>query len=356
MSDQTARHPHANRIAFFQSIQGRLILFTNLLVLILTSALAALIYFQSHASITELKYADMSNFVHAENEVISTWLTTHLNEFEILAGTETARSMNAMRITPLLQSVSDADGVYEGVFALDDQGAILANTSGSIGLDLGDRDYFQQAMQGQPVISEPLISRLSGNVVVVIAVPIQSGEKVTGVLGGILNTGVLADEMQSARSGETGEAYLIDSNGLFITNSRFAEQLLDEERIQQRVELELENDSLGAQQALAGESGVQEYANYRGRQVIGAYAPVTVQGLNWGLLVEIETGEVFQGITNLRNTILLVLLVVMALATLVSIFYTRRITRPLQIMTGALHNLSVGDLNRAIASDVKLAI
>jgi len=55
------------------------------------------------------------------------------------------------------------------------------------GVNVGDRGYFQKALRtGQPAVSEPVASRLTGEPVVIVGVPMRHGEETIGVMAGAL--------------------------------------------------------------------------------------------------------------------------------------------------------------------------
>ncbi|MCW5212763.1 HAMP domain-containing protein, partial [Desulfobulbus sp. TB] len=84
--------------------------------------------------------------------------------------------------------------------------------------------------------------------------------------------------------GENGEIYLVGMDGMFRSNSRHFEEptianpsfLVDTESIVY---------------ALAGEDGETTVVNYRGDNVLSAYTAVTIYGVSWVLMVEIDQEE-----------------------------------------------------------------
>jgi len=57
-----------------------------------------------------------------------------------------------------------------------------AVSTDGITLNVYDREYFQNALKGKPSVSDPIISRADGTIVIVFASPVFESGEVTGVL------------------------------------------------------------------------------------------------------------------------------------------------------------------------------
>jgi two-component system NtrC family sensor kinase len=121
---------------------------------------------------------------------------------------------------------------------------------------------------------------------VIAAVRNQSGEQLALLVNRVRLT-TLAALMQSVQLGETGESYLVNSQGYMLTESRFLPGSVLRTRV----------DTHGFREAGAGRSGFSVYQDYRGREVLGAYRPVP--GTDWNLLAEVDVDEVFAPLRTL---------------------------------------------------------
>ncbi|MCK8825736.1 methyl-accepting chemotaxis protein [Fuchsiella alkaliacetigena] len=108
--------------------------------------------------------------------------------------------------------------------------------------------------------------------------------------------------------GESGETYLVGQDNLMRSDSRFDEE---------STILDLEIDMETANRALAGESGVDIVPDYRGINVISAYTPVDISGVNWALLADIDESEAMEPVYALLRVIIIVLVVIVILAIVV---------------------------------------
>ncbi|MBI5722174.1 MAG: diguanylate cyclase [Burkholderiales bacterium] len=81
--------------------------------------------------------------------------------------------------------------MFDSVIAVAPDGTMLARVAhGRLTAEMpniGDREYFRRAMQGdQPVVSEPLRGLITGAPVVIVAVPVLAGGRTVGVIAGSL--------------------------------------------------------------------------------------------------------------------------------------------------------------------------
>ncbi len=336
------------------SLRSQLLLMFLGLALVPLAGVGGLAYWQSEAALRERTMTQMGLVAELEAANVNAWLSARLDNMQVVAGTARVRTMDVAKAGDAIQQYFDQWGLYQSMFLAGPDGQTLFVADGGAPVNLADRDYFQRAMRGETIISEPLISLFSHDLVVAVAAPVTVDGQVVGVVGGTLLTEKLSALLVSAQFGATGEAYLINAERYFISPSRFTEALKAEGLITERAEMELRVDTPAARAALAGQTGVATYPDYRRVLVMGAYAPVPLTG--WGLLVEQDAAEALAAIATLRNLTLgaagLATLAVAVLATL----FARRIAGPLGTMLGALQNLARGDLNRGLAEAVRTRI
>jgi len=133
--------------------------------------------------------------------------------------------------------------------------------------------------------------------------------------------------------GETGETYLVGSDNLMRSNSRFQSE-------SSTLKTKVTTDAVS--KALSGESGVMETTSYTGKMVVSAYAPLTYMGAKWAVIAEAEVDEIFAPVTDMGNFMLMsgvVILIVMAgIGTLIA----KAIVSPIKAMTIAIGGLAAG--------------
>jgi diguanylate cyclase (GGDEF)-like protein/PAS domain S-box-containing protein len=221
------------------------------------------------------------------------------------------------------------DGLYffsaDGVLRVD-----WPIVPGRRGLDMTERDYIQSVLrQGQTSVSKPVLGRATLQPIVVIAVPIHTGEgKLVGILGGVLNlqNSRLLEPLSSTRVGQSGYFYLVGPERLTIMHP-------DRSRLLKPITQPGVNPALD--RALNGEfEGTVEDVNSRGLQ--GLFSFKRLPNTNWVLAAVLPSREAFAAVDKLRLRVILLTALALMLSIVVITLIVRRFTRPLEILTDFL--------------------
>ncbi len=107
----------------------------------------------------------------------------------------------------------------------------------------------------------------------------------------------------------------------------------------------------GTKLALAGETDTRIFDDYRGVSVLSAFKPLNIDGMNWVILSEIDEAEAFEHVYLLRDTIVMVFVVLIVLITITSLLVSRGITKPVKALTRSSRELARGNLDVEINVD-----
>jgi methyl-accepting chemotaxis protein len=106
-------------------------------------------------------------------------------------------------------------------------------------------------------------------------------------------------------------------------------------------------DTVGTREVFAGRSGVGVYPDYRGIPVLGAYAPLQVLNQRFAIMSEIDEAEANAPVLALRNQIVTVAGIALALMAVIAIFIALRLARsinqPLAHFTSVVDRVAAGD-------------
>lgn len=208
-----------------------------------------------------------------------------------------------------------------------------------------------------------------------ISTPIYRGSEVVAVLALQMPLNRINSVMTNNSNwlnvgmGNSGETYLVGPNKLLRTESRFLIEdfkgfvagLSQSDAITaQKIATKqsaigiLPVTSAGVEQALQGQSGFQEYIDYRGEPVFSAFAPLQVGGMTWAIMSEIDKKEALSSATVLLDNIVLIASLVTITIALIALslswFFARSITKPLQHLINNLKDIATGgaDLTRQL--------
>ncbi len=141
---------------------------------------------------------------------------------------------------------------------------------------------------------------------------------------------------QRAGMGESGETYIVGSDFLMRSDSRFSKE---------STILKTKVESETVKQALDGKTGFQIVPDYRGIPVYSAHEPIDFHGTRWAIMAEIDEAEVLQAVNNIRNWILGLVVAVGAVGAGIGIWFGRAIALPLSGVVDAMTELANGNLD-----------
>lgn len=167
-----------------------------------------------------------------------------------------------------------------------------------------------------------------------VSTPVFDAGKFVGVIAFQMPIGTLDAIMQEKIGlGETGESYLVGSDFLMRSDSRFSKEstILSEK---------VDNDAVRA--ALQGQEGFATYAQDDVSHK-GFYLPFDVLGVRWAVVADQHEAEALADAIHLRNESALIVLAGMVLLTFVGVWLGRSFAAPIVKMTDTMRFLAQGD-------------
>ena len=225
----------------------------------------------------------------------------------------------------------------------------LLDTSGNSlfdGNNYADREYFQKAMDGEVWISTPTISKITGELSIMVAAPVWRDGKVNSSVAGVVYVvppeTFLNNIVNTIHISENSAAYVISSDGTTIADPDIS--LVAKENIETQAKTDSDYSDLAAIHAKMrnGETGQGSYSLDGVKKSVG-YAPVPGTD-GWSIAVNAYTSD-FMGSTY-RSIFLIfgILVAVLIIGSLITIRISRSISQPIQVCARRLEQLSQGDL------------
>ncbi len=257
-----------------------------------------------------------------------------------IAGNQPAQQEKALAAASNKLSIFDA-----GTIILDPHGTFAAAwpaRPSDVGQDWSSHPYFAQLLRSsRPVYSDIGLDGVEGALVVTVAVPITGPEgELNGVLAGMFRVGAtsvsaLYGDIAKLRVGVSGDVYVVDGNGRVIQHPDAA--LVGMDLMSQKI----------VQDVVSGQTGAQRTRDLNQRDVVAAYAPVP--GTNWGLIVIEDWSTLVRPFQGYRTFLLVLLVLGLLIPSLVVWFGVRRVTRPVQALTGAARRVAAGDFEHSVS-------
>ena len=185
---------------------------------ILLSIIAAvsIYWFASNAIVSNLTEALTEIAVHG-SKAVEDELKGRLELIETIAVGNTIRDSEISMDIKIERLKRDVERKGFARMSIADRNGNSITTDGQR-LFIGDREYFILAIAGEKNISDPVISRVDGTLVITYAVPIMYNEKAIGVLYSTEDIEALSRVTDSIRLGDYGKSYIVDSKGTIIAH------------------------------------------------------------------------------------------------------------------------------------------
>jgi len=223
-------------------------------------------------------------------------------------------------------------------------------TSNNKVIDIKDTDYFKKAISGVNAVSEPMIDKFSSSsssLVVIYAVPIKIGGKISSILIAVKPGNEFNQIINNITFGETGQAFMINQSGEMIAHSNLALVLDKTNFIKEAGEdKKLKELADVLVQMTAGNSGSGEY-KYDGKDKNAGFAPVKVTG--WSIAIAGETSEILSGLNKLKSSIVIFTIIFFVLGVLAIFIITSNITNSLIAMVKYISLMARGDLTKEVS-------
>jgi len=290
---------------------------------------------------SEIEQAALNGARH-NADIVTNWLKGIENEVVTLANTPSIQSMNWEEQLPVLQAVANQHDDYEMFVVGSVRGVAHTTTSGNEEFEISDRQYFQDVMVNRDVvISDPIMSKSSNQLVVAIAAPIYNNE-ISAPVGVVLATVTmeyLQELVKEMNIGGNGYGGIVNSDLTMVAHP-------DKQWINNKKIWDLDKDlrAIG-EKAAAGEEG---FGNYKldGVSKQLAFAPIELAG--WSVFMAANTNEVMAPLGQIRSLAVSFTIGSILIMLLVSILIAGYIAKPIISLGKAAEAVANGDLTTKV--------
>jgi len=326
-------------------------LLLGIVVFVITAAMLVVVELKVRDTIEQSALESLVGETEANAAFLKSKIDLHA---EILAEVATrirVRTMDWSIVQPALKADVIRLGALD-IAMIDSSGTaryVLSDTT----INVRDRAYFHKAMAGENSV-EMVVSRVTGKVVTVFAVPIRKTEFMNSPIIGVLlarkdgaqTLSNLVAELKTPY--KSGYAYLLNEEGTIIAhrNQDFINKQFNP-IIEAVKDTSLKSFAEMATSAFKKKSGRTEY-NYDGKNLISTYSKVP--GFNWILFMSIEKYEIENKLTQISIAIALIGFICLIAGVIAAIGVGRSIAKPMTQMVEISKNITQGegDLSQSI--------
>ena len=286
---------------------------------------------------------DMTQLVEIASERV-TWELEAFQNVAIEAGCMrnlAGDDLTADEKVALITERAKAHGMTRGV-VLDENGINIQS-----GADMSDRQYFKNAMKGEATISEPVVSRVTGDVSIIIAAPLWEngvyGSKVIGCVYVVPEETFLNEIAAEIKISDNCDSYMIDAAGNTIAHVD-ANKVLEGENIEALAETEKGLDEIAAiHKKMEHQEHGYETVNIKGVNKCVAYAPIEHTN-GWSLIIEANKADFMTEVNTVIIVTIILAFVAIGIAVAVATYIGTSIGNPIKAVAARLQTVAKGDL------------
>lgn len=324
------------------TIHGRIRAYSLLLVALpIVISLLVFVLFMRTGIIGD-KEAEIGDRLTAQATAIDRWMRARLQDAVFVASLPSVRRVDVKAMQEAFAGFENTRIDATGVVFVGPDGRTLLDTSSPTGIDVSDRAYFKAGLEGQPFISDVLISRASGEPIVIFSAPVHDDlGRFQGVIFTPVRMATVSGLLSRMRLGKTGETFLVSREGLLLTDLRDDGAAPDGPDGPDAPPLLSRFDTPVLAAAAGGVQMRGPYRNHVGARVVGAYAPLTSKP--WVLVGEISESEVMTGARSAFAVAMGAGFLTILVLTPLLIRLARSIERPIERLVDFSESMREGD-------------
>ena len=337
-----------------KSIQTRLLIMLLPLIFIALGTLSGVSYYLSKQALTtsvdQTAMAigiDYSNRVQGDMELMISHLENLASIQRIRTGADKAQISEAMAES------KKRLGAFDAMIFIAIDGSGITNTGTTA--QYSDRDYFKKVIASKkPVISDPMVSKSTGKLAVMLAVPVMYNGQLTGVLVGTFAIERLTAIISDLKFLDTGYGQLAANDGMIIAHPKRPEFIGKLNLRDKKVNPELKMDKMELEDSLlslfksAAESGKQVQGKYTfvdGVERIAVFTPIELPGdQRWIMAVAAPVAESTRATDALARTMLILSILCLGIAAAFVVFIAKIFAKPIVLIRDECLLLAQGDL------------
>lgn len=330
-----------------KSIGTKIALYFTITLLIVCSGLSILSYRNASQAIIEKVEEDLPEKATEAGKYIEVSINKRFKELQTIGDWYLASNLEWEEQKAMLDYEAGRLG-YLTLAVVDNLG--IAHYTDDTTKDLSDRDYIKKALNGAQNVSDPLKSKVTGNTVLMAAVPLESKGLVKGAIIGRLDGTALNTIVENVSYGVNGFAFMVDKKGKIIA-SRNNDIVEKEINIIEEANKDPQYVSLASviKKMVNKEKSADTYL-FAGENKYVGFAPFAIN--NWSLAVCAPVDEVLSGLVTLKNSAVIASLIFLVMGAIIALLLSRRIAGSLKGVAAQAEVVAKGDLTNNINNNL----
>jgi len=279
----------------------------------------------------------LQNLVEVKGMAIEQWLKERIGDGKAISESQELKSLDPKRIGPYLTLVKHFYQAYREIWVLNLKGQIVSENIS--GISFVKENWFQRAIEKGLFISSPTLYASSLHPSIIISVVIKDGAgHAIGVLKELVDTTYVSELISEAKLGETGELFLVDSQGRFVIQKLLKE--LSKKGV-------LKVPYFENKQFKPTYTAI--YRDYKGNEVLGSWR--WIPSLQCYLIAEQDAKEAFYQTNLLVKRASIIFIISTFLILVISYWVIGTVTNPIKLLSEIVVSFTGGQFNKTISTN-----
>jgi methyl-accepting chemotaxis protein len=322
------------------TINARLITLVCAILFVVVLAISTIIFYTFKASLDSSLRSEAVVTVNLLQEEIKSWFNPLFGQVEATSYAAASSQGKPQGILPVLKSVIQSnpdisDMYWVGQRPYKDGGYFIDGTGWvpPADYDQSARDWYVGAQKASGIfLTEPYLDAITKKIVVSVARKVTFADgSPQGVVGIDIFITKIGELVSAKKISPKGKTYLINKDGLFITN--------------EKAEAVLKGNIFSGSPLEAVRSEILDRETKFGiiDQAGMYYASTPYSGTDWTLVSYGPLSDIYGGLWSFLARLIAIALVALAVATLITALVARSISQPITALTAANVDFSKGD-------------
>jgi methyl-accepting chemotaxis protein len=295
-----------------KSIKTKLVLYISILLILSLGTMGGITLYRAVGAIESEAIDGLVRLSEEAAHTTTVQVEKQMIALEMIAGRSDMETMDWNAQKKILQNQVERTG-FLSFAVVDLKGNAVFNDGAEA--NVADRTYFKSALEGETVVSDMLISRLTEKPELVYATPIMNNGKVVGVLIARRDGYVLSNITDTLGYGASGYAYMVNREGTVVAHPDRTRV----EALQNPINESESNEVLRPvaelfRTILNEKEGYNQY-EFNDTKLVASYFPV--EGTDWTLIITANESEVLKNVPRIVRSIM----ITMGVALLVSVIF-----------------------------------
>lgn len=267
---------------------------------------------------------ELQEALHLKSYATDMWVRQQMELIRWIGRGGTANSLEPTLLAAQSQTFIENFSQFRALVYVAEDGTVVLDSAGRSGGSVADRTYFQQAVEGNTIITVLRSGRTAADAYIIVAAPIVSGSNYRGVVFGALSPTVLETVMAGGAASPEMVVQLADENAKLVAT-------LAPEGVEFQGNLMQDGgNSPNAVTRSAGtvtESGALLFEDKTGRRQLLALREIP--SIGWVVAAQTPVASITRVVSSYNRSLLITLglMIVMVAAIAVIVIYT--LERPL---------------------------